>query len=306
MTQKEIHLVTGSFGYLGKYITGRLLDAGKAVRTLTGKTTRRRQGEGSVEIVPFEFEHPERLVEKLRGVEVVYNTYWVRFSHGQTTYGQAVANSQNLIHAAAAAGVRRFVHISITKPDEGSELPYFRGKAVIEKTLKESGLSYAIIRPTVLFGNEDILINNIAWLLRRMPMFGIFGDGEYRIQPVYVDDVAELAVELGARDDNIIIDAVGPETFSFEGLVRRIAEHLGIGRRKLVHISPRLALTVGRVLGMFVRDVLITPEEIAGLMQERLVSEQKPTCETSLSRWLSARGDALGAVYASELGRHYR
>lgn len=305
MPNRVRQMVTGSFGYLGKYITKRLLDDGIAVRTLTGHPDRPHSFGPDFEAVPFEFDRPERLVEKLRGVSVVYNTYWVRFGYGRTTYGQAVADSQNLIRAAAAAGVERFVHVSITNPDSESQLPYFRGKAVIEQTLIASGLSYAIVRPTVLFGKEDILLNNIAWLLRRFPVFGVFGDGEYRIQPVYVDDVAALAVRKSKTRRDEIIDAVGPETFSFEQLVRLIAQHAEL-KSTIVHVSPRLALLAGWLIGRIVNDVVITADEIIGLTAELLVSNGPPTCSTSLSEWLVHHGARMGKTYASELQRHFR
>ena len=87
------------------------------------------------------------------------------------------------------------MHISITNPSLDSPLPYFRGKAILEKEIRASGISHAIVRPTVLFGKEDILINNITYLLRRLPVFAIPGSGDYRLQPIYVEDLAEIAVE---------------------------------------------------------------------------------------------------------------
>ena len=122
-----------------------------------------------VEALPLDFgDFNDRLVESLRGADALYNTYWIRFATRQRSRHEvAVQNSRILIGAAVEAGVRRIVHISITNPSEDSPLPYFRGKALVEKAIHESGLSYAILRPTVLFSPEDVLINNIAWFLRR-------------------------------------------------------------------------------------------------------------------------------------------
>ncbi len=305
MSNQEIQVVTGAFGYLGKYITRILLDRGIRVKTLTGHPNRSHSFGESVQAVPFHFDDPGQLVSDLEGVTTVYNTYWVRFNHGRVSYGQAVANTQNLIRAAKDAGVKRFVHISIANPSEDSPFPYFSGKAIMERTLIESGLSYAILRPTVLFGKEDILINNIAWMLRRLPFFGVFGAGDYRIQPVYVGDVAALAVDLAGLGDSVVCDATGPETYTFEDLVRLIRARVQ-SRSFIVHVPPLFALLVGYIFGPLLRDVLITRDEVGGLMDGLLVSELPPTCPTRFSEWLLEHADRLGRAYASELERHYR
>ncbi len=307
MSEKQIYAVTGAFGYLGKYIARRLFEDGNvdALRVLTGHPDRSNPFGARAEVIPFHFDDPQQLAADLRGVKVVFNTYWVRFSHGDISFGQAVANVQNLIRAAAEAGVERFVHISITNPRIDSPFSYFRGKAVMEKTLIESGLSYAILRPTVLFGKEDILLNNIAWLLRRFPVYPVFGDGEYRVQPVYVDDVAKLAVELAHSDEDIVCNAVGPETYSFNGLIKLIKERVH-ARAKIVHVGPATGLLLSKAINRLVRDVIVTREEIGGLMADILSAHDGPLCSTRFSGWSEKHAGSLGAVYASELDRHYR
>jgi NADH dehydrogenase len=236
-----IHVVTGAFGYSGRYIAQRLLDAGKRVRTLTNSPHRRNPFAGSVEARPYCFDRPDELARSLAGAAVLYNTYWVRFDHSGFTHSQAVENTLTLFHAAVRAGVRKVVHISITNPSLDSDLPYFRGKAQLETALRQSRLRYAILRPTVLFGKEDILINNIAWFLRTFPLFGVFGDGRYRLQPIYVDDLAELAVLHGGLQGDSLVDAVGPETFTYRGLVEAIGEAVG-KKRPIVNMPPTLGL----------------------------------------------------------------
>jgi uncharacterized protein YbjT (DUF2867 family) len=305
MPSQELHIVTGAFGFSGKHITRRLLDSGKLVRTLTGRPQSESPFGDRVEAVPFNFDDPARLTESLRGAAVVYNTYWVRFAHGGASHELAVANTKTLIKCSADAGVSRFVHVSITNPSEASRLPYFRGKAILERALAESGLSYAILRPTVLFGEGDVLLNNIAWMLRRMPVFGVFGRGDYPVQPVFVDDLAALAIECAGRADNVVLDAVGPEKFTYEQMVKLIRQTVG-GLARIIHVSPDRGLMVGKFLGRLVGDVLITREEIEGLMAGLLVSHQPPTCRTRLTDWLKQHGDKLGREYASELKRHFR
>ena len=167
METAELNVVTGAFSYTGNYITRRLLSMGKRVRTLTGRPNRENLFGYQVSASPFNFDNPSQLMKSLQGATTLYNTYWVRFPHGQVTFDKAVENTKTLIKAAEAAGVRRIIHISITNPSEESPLPYFRGKALVEKAITNSKLSYAVVRPTVIFGTEGILINNIAWLLRR-------------------------------------------------------------------------------------------------------------------------------------------
>ncbi len=232
---QEVDVVTGAFSYTGKYIAQRLLVQGRLVRTLTGHPDRTSPFGVKVDTFPFNFDRPSELVRSLQGVTTLYNTYWVRFTHGSITFNEAVENTQKLIRAAVEAGVKRFVHVSITNPHVDSPLPYFSGKGLLEQNLMNSGLSYAILRPTVIFGDEDILINNIAWLLRHFPLFVIPGDGEYRLQPISADDMADIAVAAGQRRDNEIIDAVGPEVYSFETLVKLIASV--VGSRRLARSS---------------------------------------------------------------------
>ena len=306
MREKDVHAITG-IAYSGKYIARALMESGDQtrIRVLTGHPNRPNPFGRNVEIVPFHFDNPHKLVADLQEVKTLFNTYWVRFSRGDVSFGQAVANVQNLIRAAAEAGVERFVHISITNPSLDSPFYYFKGKAVMEKTLIDSGLSYAILRPTVLFGKEDILINNIAWLLRRFPVYAIFGDGEYRIQPSYVGDVAKLAVELARSSENIVCNAVGPETYSFRGLVRLIRNRVR-SRAKVVHVKPTTGLLLSKALNFMTRDVLITREEIYALMADTLSAHDKPRCATSFSLWSEEHANSLGIRYASELDRHYR
>jgi len=305
MGEPELDVVTGAFGYTGKYITQRLLAMGRRVRTLTGHPDRPNPFGERVSVAPFNFDNPQELVKSLQGATTLYNTYWVRFPRGQVTFERAIENTKALIRAAGEAGIRRIVHISITNASESSPFPYFRGKGILERAIIHSGLSYAIIRPTVIFGPEDILINNIAWLLRRFPLFAIPGAGDYRLQPVFVEDVAEIAVDAAHRQENVIIDAVGPEIYTFEELVRLIAARVS-SRARIVHLRRGLALFLSRLVGYMVGDVVLTRDEVAGLMANLLVSQGPPTGRTRLSDWLSQHADRLGREYASELARHYR
>ncbi|MDP6549393.1 MAG: NAD(P)H-binding protein [Dehalococcoidia bacterium] len=301
----DLNVVTGAFGYTGRYVAGRLLSMGARVRTLTGHPERHNPFGHRVSVAPLNFEDPPGLTESLRGATTLYNTYWIRFAHGRETFERAVANSLALIGAAKDAGVSRIVHISITNPSHGSPFPYFKGKSTVEQAIIDSGLSYAIVRPALIFGLEDILINNIAWLLRRFPIFIVPGKGDCLLQPVDVEDLAQLATSAGRGRDNVIFDAVGPETHTFDQLVRLIAETVK-SRARVVHLGPGAALLASRVIGLLVRDAMLTRDEVEGLNSNLLVSQQPATGSTKLSVWLRQNGEHIGAAYASELRRHYR
>jgi NADH dehydrogenase len=302
MNSEKIHAVTGAFGYSGKYIAQRLLDEGKPVVTLTNSLQRRNPFGDRVRVLPFQFDAPDKLADSLRGVSVLYNTYWVRFNHKRFTHADAVRNTEILLSAAKEAGVERVVHVSITNPSEDSPLEYFSGKARLERSLLESGIPHSILRPTVLFGKEDILVNNIAWALRRLPIFGVFGDGLYQLQPIYVDELAELAVDHGKLTGNVTIDAIGPETFTYRGLAETIGEIIG-KRRPIVSVPPTVGYAVGWVIGKLMNDVMITREEIEGLMDNLLYVDSPPAGATRLTDWAKERSATLGLRYTSELAR---
>lgn len=303
MSHIQIHAVTGAFGYSGKYIARQLLDRGHKVRTLTNSIHRDNPFGDKIEIHPLTFDNPEKLTESLKGVAVLYNTYWVRFNYKTFTFASALTNSITLFNCAKQAGVEKVVHISITNPSEQSCFEYFRGKATVEKALRESGISYSILRPAVFFGGkEDILINNIAWILRRFPVFGVFGDGNYRLAPIYIDDLAKLAVEQGRNRENTIINAIGPETFTYKGLVQEIGKAIG-KKRLIISIPPTIGYILGSIIGKIIGDVLITRQEIEGLMADLLYVDAPPAGETRFTHWVRENAGSLGKHYSSELTR---
>jgi NADH dehydrogenase len=301
----ELDAVTGAFSFTGGFIARRLLADGRRVRTLTKRIRPTGSDELDVEVAALQFTDRDALIESLRGVDVLYNTYWIRFPHSGTGFGDAIANTRRLMFAATAAGVRKVVHISVSNPSLDSPLDYYAGKARAEKVVRESGLQWAVVRPTLIFGPGDILINNIAWLLRRVPVFFIPGHGTYRLQPVAGEDVAEIAVSAAREAENVTVDAAGPDIITYAELVDSIAiaiQH----KRRIFFTSPTLTLMAGRVLGRYMKDVILTSQELAGLMDEHLVSTEAPRGHVRIEDWLLCAADGLGTTYASELDRHFR
>jgi uncharacterized protein YbjT (DUF2867 family) len=300
-----LHTVTGAFSYTGRAIAEVLLRRGHDVRTLSRRPEPADPLANRVERAPLDFSNEAALRDRLRGTRVLYNTYWIRFPHGGSTYERAIANTCSLLAAAAAVGVERVVHLSVTNADARSPLPYFRGKAVLEHDVATCGLGYAIVRPTLVFGRGDILVNNIAWTLRRFPIFLMPGRGSYEVQPVSVEDVARIAVDAGEADEDVIVDAAGPETYTYDGLVRLVARAVG-SRARIVHVPPTAALLAARVVGIAHRDVMLTREELRGLSAGLLTSRHRPAGSNSFRRWLGLRHDELGRAYVSELARNFR
>ena len=301
----KFDVVTGAFSFTGRFIARRLLAQERRIKTLTNHARRPGTEDITAEVAPLQFTDRDALVESLRGADVLYNTYWVRFQHGRVHFGEAVANTRILLGAARDAGVRKVVHVSVSNPSEDSPLDYFAGKARTERAVRESGLAWAIIRPTLVFGQGDILINNIAWLLRRLPIFGVPGRGDYRLQPVAGEDVAEIATWAAEQTDNVIVDAAGPDTVYYSEMVESIA--IADGRHpRFVYLSPRMSLLAARVIGRAMKDVMLNEPELEGLMQELLVSHERPRGTQRLDNWLLSNAETIGRVYASELERHWR
>ena len=307
MNEPLTHTVTGATGYTGRYITRLLLEEGHTVQSITGHPQRPNPFGDRVALHPFNFDRPDLLQETLAGTDTLFNTYWIRVNYGDRTHERCVEETRILFDAAKSAGVRRIVHVSITNPDASSPLPYFRGKGQLEDALRSLGLSYAILRPTVLYSTEDILLNNIAWTLRKFPVVLLPGTGAYGIQPVFVEDLAELAVEASRGSDNTEIDAVGPEVFTYAEMVKMVRDK--VGAKCLVMPSPGwLTYAAGRFLGIFLKDIVLTWDEVKGLSAGLLVSKSaaEPPARTRLTEWLDENGSELGRRYASEIQRHYR
>lgn len=297
--------VTGAFGFTGRALATRLLEAGHDVVTLS-----RRSGTGDplaarIAVHPLDATRPDGLRAALDGVDVLYNTWWLRFPRDGATFEGLIASSAVLLSAAREAGVRRVVHVSVVGASPDAETPYVRAKAALEAVVRSSGLEWSIVRPTLTFGPGDILINNLAWALRRLPVFGMPGFGRYRVQPVHVDDLARICVEAAASPGGQSLDAAGPETFEYRELVGVI--RTAIGSRSMVVPMPGLVvLAAARVLGAAVRDIVLTHDEIRELTSSLLISREPARGEIRLSDWLHEHAPALGRRWSSELARNYR
>lgn len=299
-------LVTGASGFIGGAISDRLIGRAE-VRSLTSHPGKNRFGE-RVQSFAYDFDAPMRMEEAFRGVDVFVNSYYVRFNYGRATFELAVDRTRELIALARLAGVRTVVHVSVSNADERSDLPYYRNKGRIERLVRESGLDYTILQPAIVVGPGDILVNNIAFFLRRLPIFTIFGRGDYRVQPITLDAFADIAVEaIDGAHGSATLPVAGPSDWVFLDLVRAV--HAAVGSRaRIVHAPPALALAGLKVAGLFLGDVVLTPDEVKGLTREYLYVERPLRRGADFAEWLAQPGVAstLGRRYESELARHFR
>jgi len=303
-TDTGLDAVTGAFSYTGRAIARALLAAGRQVRTLTGHPGRG-EGDPTIDVRPLDFDNHLELVASLEGVTTLYNTYWVRFAHGHIDHDIAVENSRTLFHAARRAGVDRIVHVSITNPSINSPLPYFRGKALVERALAETDVSYAVLRPAILFGGDDVLLNNIAWLLRHLPVFAVGGSGNYRVRGIHVEDLARLCLTKGAQREDSVTDAVGPERPTFIELVDAIKAATG-SRSLTVRVPGALIPPIARILSAALGDGLLTKGEYRAMAMGLADTDGPATGDTTLTCWLAEHGSTLGLEYANELKRHFQ
>jgi NADH dehydrogenase len=303
VTNSKVAVVTGAFSFIGSAAARSLLARGYTVHTLTNRSVPVNDPGAPIETHPLQFRDSSALVEAMRGADVLVNTYWVRYPYVGTGFDRAIANSGILLQAAREAGVRRVVHVSVSNPSSGSPLDYYRGKAEVEKLVQDSGLSYGIVRPTLVVGPNDILVNNIAWLLRQLPVFAMPGSGKYRVQPVTLDDTGEIIADAVQGSQDTTVDAAGPQIMTFEELVRATAAAIG-RKARIVHVPPAVALVLLRVLNLLVGEVILSRQELDGLMTELLVSHEPPRGQQSVIDWLRDHSNDVGRRYASELDRH--
>ena len=298
-----MHVVTGVFSYTGGYIARELLACGEAVKTLSRRPEPAHPLSGHVAFGLLHFDEAA-LTAELRGASTLYNTYWVRFPRGQVTWESVLANTRTLLRAARAAGVERVVHFSVANASDDSPFPYFRAKALAEGEVRRSRLEHAIVRPTLIVGPEDVLLNNIAWALRRLPVFLVAGDGRYRVQPVTATDVARAAVEAARDARGQTVDVAGPDVLTFDGLVRAIRAAVG-ARARIDHAPATAALLAARVASRVLGDVVVTRDELRAVMSDALVSHEAAVGRTRFGDWLAANGDALGHAFVSERRRNW-
>ena len=199
----------------------------------------------------------------------------------------------------------RIIHLSVSHADIQSPLPYYAGKARVENILADSGIPHSILRPTLIFGEEELLVGNITWLLKKMPVFVIAGDGKYRLQPIFVKDLAQLALRESQKNGDRVINAAGPEVFKYIELIELLSEIVK-SKALLIKAPPWLALALAKLLSLFLRDVLLTKDELEGLIEEHLYIGPDYIEGSQFSDWAKENAHLLGGHYSNELARHHQ
>ena len=297
--------LTGAFSYTGRYIAKKLASEAIPFRAITNHARPELFPDLNIPVSLLQFTNSELMVEAMEGSDVFINTYWIRYPYRSLTHEKAVENIQFLIDCAKKAKVKQLIHISVTHPSEDSSLSYFRGKALAEKAVRESGLDYFILRPSLVFGLEDILINNIAWLLRTFPFFALPSPMNYSAQPVYACDVANAVFDVLLSEKSGTRDVVGEEVYLMDELVRLISVAISHPKRILLMPKP-LTLLFVRFLGLLLHDRVLTIDELQGLMENRLISQEAPLGKTSFRSWILQEGSKLGKRYTNDFSRFYQ
>lgn len=290
-TAVPLDLVTGAFGNTGSAIADRLLQQGRSVRTLTGHPPA--DPDPRIDVRPFSWDDPERLASAFEGVTTFYNTYWMRTGDDDGNFDLVVERTTQLIEAAEEAGVERIVHLSVGNPSLDSPYPYFRAKAEVEQRLAESPIPAGVVRPSLIFGGDNAMLNDLAWVLKRMPAFAIPGDGQYLVRPVHRDDVAALCLDAGARRDRTTVDAIGPDRMTYQAMVEAVRDAVG-AKARIVHTPAPLVLVGARVLGAVLRAKLLTRDELLSTIDGIADAEGPATGSVSFFEWLPTVAADLG------------
>jgi uncharacterized protein YbjT (DUF2867 family) len=264
MDAKIVALAGGS-GFIGRAIARRLLAGGGiTVRVLTRNPEKARAHFDlpGVEFVSADIAQPASLKDALAGVSTIvdaiqFDGYPVEnpqrgLTFERIDYGGALA----LIDAAKQAGVAQFIYISGAAADENSAHPAFRAKGRAERAIRESGLTYTIFRPSLVYGPQDKVVNGLARALRYAPVFGVPGTGRQKVQPLLVDDFAAcVMLAVSGRGRNGTYDIGGPDLMTFDEMMRIIMDASG-HRRPLFHIPETIMRTVGGLLEKLPKPML--------------------------------------------------
>ncbi|MBI5486653.1 MAG: NAD(P)H-binding protein [Deltaproteobacteria bacterium] len=294
-------VITGAFSYIGAAAARELRRRGWTVHTLTNRRTPPHSRHVTFAKLLF---HPDHLAAELRGADVFVNTYWIRLPHAGDDFHTAVRNNRMLVDAAVRARVGRLVHVSVSNASLDSRLGYYRGKAEVDAAVRACGLPHAIVRPTLVVGPADVLTSNIAWFLRRFPVFPVPDGGGYRLQPVTLDDTGRIVADAAESSADLDVDAAGQDIVTFREYVELVARACHV-KCAIIGAPGRLALAGIRLVELFLGDTVLAREELAGLEQELLVSRAPPLGTERVDAWLLAHGAALGRSYVNDRRRHF-
>jgi NADH dehydrogenase len=262
--------VTGATGFVGRHVAATLAARGHRVRVLARAPARARfLSDLNVEIVAGGLADHAALDRLARGADALIHLVGIIVEQGAQTFtGVHVAGTQALLTAAQEAGVRRFVHMSaVGARDEPGATPYHRTKRQAEQQVRDSGLSHAIFRPSIINGPESAPIRVLARLHRWSPVVPVFGDGRFPTQPVWIDDVA-LAFALATERPDMIgtFELGGPQVLTYEEFLLTIGRATGHSR-PLVHVPLGLVRAAAGVFDVLGSAAPVTSDQVQMLVE---------------------------------------
>lgn len=298
-------LITGATGYIGRHLVARLVEQGERPRCLV--RSRERAAAllpiDNVDIALGDTTRPETLAAAVQGVDTIVHTAFITADRKQSAgnhYEETnVQGTANLIKAARDAGVTRVIELSGlgTKPDRPGS--YMQGRYMAEKMLKESGLQWTIIQPSVLFGKDAPFVKGLSDLIRTSPVIPLIGGGRIRFQPIYVEDVVTVIVkvlETPEQSANKTYTIGGPAYYTFTEIINALlhAMHksrvkapapiplVGMGAAMMEAVLPKPPLTRAAMalftfdnttdLRSVERDFGFTPTSFTDYLQQHGVS----------------------------------
>ena len=221
--------VFGGTGFLGRRVVQKLCESGATVR-IASRHPRRAEGDNIKQIAADA--RDERSVEAaVEGADCVVNAISLYVEHGSETFHSVhVEAAARIASVARRVGAKRLVHVSGIGADAASPSPYIRSRGEGEAAVQAAFPGAVIIRPAVMFAQDDGFLTTILRLLRVLPAYPIFGDGRTRLQPVYADDVASAITQLlrQSKKPSPIYELAGPRVYSYEELLRTIARTAGL------------------------------------------------------------------------------
>lgn len=245
-------LVTGASGYIGRHLVARLVQEGEKPRCLVRNVKRAASilPAAGIELVQGDTTQSASLEDAVQGIETIVHAAFLTADRKERAPHQYektnVEGTANLIQAAKKAGVRRIIEISGlgTRPDKPGS--YMQGRYLAEQMLKESGLDWTIIQPSVLFGKDAPFIKGLTDLIHTSPVVPLIGGGKIQFQPIYVEDVVTVILHVlhePERTRNKTYTIGGPEYYTFTQVIDLLLHTMHTKRLKAP--APRPLVGVG-------------------------------------------------------------
>ena len=272
-------LVAGGTGFVGAGIVRELRRRGQPVAVLSRDTSRAQERFPGLELQFREGDvrDLDTLEEPLRGVETVIgcqqfpNAPIENPSRGYTFEQVDVQGTENLVVASKAAGVRRYVYVSGTGAAPDARYHWFRAKWRAETTVRDSGITYTILRPSWVYGPEDKALNRFLGMSRFLPFVPLIGNaGKQRLQPVFIDDIGRAVAEtlIHPTADNQVFEIGGPDVLTMKEIVRVALDVAG--RRRLLLAAPKPMMKLVASLIQFVPGRPLTPDAVEFITMDAL------------------------------------